>query len=146
MKFDFNEFIDKARKPKNEKFRNQLYVFLICFGISVSLWFLINLSKEYYSSIDYPIIYTNVPNNILLTNKVDSVLYLRIKSKGFNLISIKYFKRHKPVKINLGSLKLKKNGKTYRTRILTSKIAKKIAIQLNLSDKLISVSPDSLFF
>jgi hypothetical protein len=143
---DFIEFIKKVVTPKDEKFRNQLYIFLICFGISFFIWILIKTSKEYYSNVEYPLVYTNIPEDKLLTNCHDSTLILRIKSKGFRLFSIKYLKKHRAICINLSKANLRKSRYENTTYVLTSPLKKDIENKLYLTDELISILPDTLNF
>ena len=146
MKFDFVELIQKVRKPKDEKFRNQLYVFLICLGISVVIWFLIVLSKESATTINYPIIYENPPDELILVNKPDSILSFMVSSGVFKLITLKHLTRKKPVEIDLSKLNLKKEGSFYTSTFPTSGISGSIIIKLNLSDEIISISPQNIYF
>ena len=37
------------------------------------LWFLIGLSKNYYGTIEYPIEYKNLPNDLVLTNSPGNI-------------------------------------------------------------------------
>ncbi len=104
------------------------------------------MSKEYYSNIEYPLVYTNIPGDKLLTNSPDSTLILRVKSKGFRLFSIKYLKKHRAIGINLSRTNLRKSRYENTTYVLTSSLKKDIEKKLYLTDKLISISPDTLHF
>jgi len=146
LKLDFLEWIGRAAKPRDEKFRNRFYVFLVCLFISVFIWILIKLSAEFYTTLHYPIVYTSVPNNILLVNNTDSVVSLRMKSGGFNLFLLKYLKRKKPVFIDLGNIRLTKYDGVYRARIITSRHVKDLIRQLSITDEIVSVEPDTLYF
>jgi YbbR domain-containing protein len=145
LKFDLNELIRSAKEPKDENFRNRIYVFLVCLGISVFLWFLIGLSKNYYGTVEYPIKYENVPNGLVLTDKPDSLLSFRVTSGGFELAILKYLTRKKPIVIDLRDLKLRKvDDEKYVTLINTSDFSSSILNRLNLSEKMVSVSPETI--
>jgi len=145
LKFDLNELIRSAKEPKDEHFRNRIYVFLVCLGISVLLWFLIVLSKNYYGTVEYPIVYKNLPNDLVLANSPDSVLSFRVSSGGFELAILKYLTRKRPIDVDLRDLKLRKiDEKRYETIINTSDLAGKILNRLNLSEKMVSVSPEKI--
>ena len=142
MKFGLNELIRSAKEPKDEHFRNRIYVFLVCLGISVFLWFLIGLSKNYYGTIEYPIEYKNLPNDLVLTNSPDSILSFRVTSGGFELAILKYLTRKRPVEIDLRNSKLRKiDDKRYEVLINTSDLSDRMQNRLNLSEKMVSVSP-----
>ena len=73
MKSDFLEFIGNARQRRSEKFRNQLYIFLVCLVLSVFIWALVRLSKDYYYSIEYSLNYTQIPGNLKLTGTLSLI-------------------------------------------------------------------------
>ncbi len=145
MKPNFNELIEKVKKLKGIKFKSNVSIFLICLGISILIWFLIKLSKVYPSTVDYPIIYTNIPKDKLMV-KGDTILSFGLRAKGFNLLSIKDFSRHYPISVDLSNLKLKKYGTIYKSYLLTSHVYNSIDRQIDFTDKLISISPDTLSF
>lgn len=145
MKFDLNELIRSAKEPKDENFRNRIYVFLVCLGISVFLWFLIVLSKNYYGTVEYPIVYKNIPNGLVLSNKPDTLLSFRVTSGGFELAILKYLTRKKPIEVDLRDLKLRKvDDEKYIALINTSDFSSGILNRLNLSEKMVSVSPETI--
>ena len=145
MKFDVNELIRSAKEPKDEHFRSRIYVFLVCLAISVFLWFLIGLSKNYYETVEYPIEYENTPNGLVLANKPDSILSFRVTSGGFELVILKYLTRKRPIVIDLRDLKLRKVDNTRFTAVLnTSDFSGGILNRLNLSEKMVSVSPETI--
>ncbi len=145
MKFDLNELIRSAKEPKDVHFRSRIYVFLVCLGISVLLWFLIVLSKNYYGTVEYPIEYKNLPNDLVLTNTPDSILSFRVTSGGFELAILKYLTRKRPVEIDLRDQQLRKvSDKKYVVRINTSDFSSGILNRLNLSEKMVSVSPETI--
>ena len=71
MKSDFLEFIGNARQRRSEKLRNQLPVFIVCLVLSVLIWALVRLSKDYYYSVEYRLNWTQVPGNLKLAGYSD---------------------------------------------------------------------------
>ena len=138
--------LQKVIRPKDERFRHKLYVFLICLFISIFLWFLIALSKESVSTLDYPIDYTNLPDGLMLVNHPDSVLTFRVASGGFEMITLKYLTRRKPIEIDLKNLNLEKRGDNFSASFNTSRISQEIVDQNNFTEELVSVNPENLFF
>ncbi len=145
MKSRFFEFVRKLRDPKDYKLRNRIYVFLICLGISVFIWFLIALSKESNTTIDFPIVFENVPDDLLLVNKTDSILSLRVSSGGFELFTFKYLSRKEEIKIDLSQIPLSREGNYYMSVFPTNKISKEIIERMNISEEIISVNPENIF-
>ena len=147
MKSDFFEFIGNARQRRSEKFRNQLYIFLICLVLSVFIWALVRLSKDYYYSIEYSLNYTQVPGNLKLTYTSDSTLNLKIKVQGFEFFSEQFLiKQYREVDVSLRNVRLHNNGDQLWGYILTNRIGKEIISQSNFPSDVYFVSPDTLFF
>jgi len=142
----FHKLIENLRNPSDVNFRNQVYVFLICLTISVFIWFLIVLSNESYTTVNYPIVYKNAPENMVLVNHPDSVLTFRIASGGFELIILKYLTHRKPIEIDLKRLNLKKEGNYFVSSSPTSQISGDIIHNINLSEELVDISPQIIFF
>jgi hypothetical protein len=127
LKPEFIEFIENARKPKGQRFRNQLYVFLVCLGISVFIWSLVRLSKDYIYTVNYHVRYINIPQNLRLVDKSDTIVKLNIKVQGFDFFSDQYFKRkNQLIDVSLKNVKII-NQSSYLLEIF-------------------SVTPDTLFF
>ena len=144
MKLNFDELIDKFRKPKGEDFRNRIVVFLICLAISAFVWFLIGLSKESYTSIEFPVKFINEPEDLMLANKPDSILSFRITSGGFELITLKYLTRKHPVEVDLNKWEMTKEGQYFTLQIPTKEIAQNIINKLNITSEFVSYSPQSI--
>jgi len=138
--------LQRLGNPKDEKLRNQLYVFMVCLGISIFIWFLIVLSKKNMETIDFPIIYGKAPSNLTLTNTPDSLISIRLSSTGFEFINLKYLTRKKPIAIDLDDLNVQKEGSKHVAKLSTSEIEKRLIKEYRLSKELISVSPQVLHF
>ncbi len=138
--------IQKIGNPKDEKLRNQFYVFLVCLAISIFIWFLIVLSKKNMETIDFPILYGKAPSNLVLTNRPDSLLSFRLSSSGFKLITLEYLTFKKPIQFDLKSLKIQKEGEKYVANISTSEMAKAIIREQGIDQELITVSPQNIYF
>lgn len=147
MKPEFIEFIENARKPKGQRFRNQLYVFLVCLGISVFIWSLVRLSKDYIYTVNYPVRYINIPQNLRLIDKSDTIVKLNIKVQGFDFFSDQYFKRKTQlIDVSLKNVKIINRDTYISGYLLTSPIGRSIANQSSYLLEIFSVSPDTLFF
>ena len=147
MKSEFIEFIGNARKPKGQRFRNQLYVFLACLGISIFIWSLVRLSRDYIYTVNYQVRYINIPQHLRLTGKSDTVVNLNIKVQGFDFFSEEYFKRkNQYFEISLKSVKLINRNEGLTGYLITAPIGRELAAQAGYLSEIYSVSPDTLFF
>jgi hypothetical protein len=147
VKSDFLELIGNARQRRSEKFRNQLYIFIVCLVLSVFIWALVRLSKEYYFSIRYNLVYTDMPGHLRITGKSDSVLVLRIKVQGYELISEHLVARQdREYEVSLRNLRLHYDGDHIDGYLLTNRIGKEIISQSSFPSEVFFVSPDTLYF
>ena len=111
MKSDFLEFIGNARQRRSEKFRNKLYIFLICLVLSIFIWALVRLSKDYYYSIEYHLNYTQVPANLRMVARSYSTINLRIKIQGFEFFSEQFIiKQYREYEVSLHNVRLRYLG------------------------------------
>ncbi|MBN1198787.1 MAG: hypothetical protein JXA23_05510 [Bacteroidales bacterium] len=147
MKPEFIELIGNARKRKGQKFRNQLYVFLMCLLVSIFLWILVKLSREYYYTIDYRINFTQIPPSYRLTYASDSVLTLNLRVQGYDFFTDRFLQRTThSYDLDLSSVKVKAKGSVYSGYLLSNPIGYKISSQSRFQNYLLSTSPDTLYF
>ncbi|MEI7663569.1 MAG: hypothetical protein WCK34_15275, partial [Bacteroidota bacterium] len=147
MKSDFLEFIGNARQRRSEKFRNQLYIFLVCLVLSVFIWALVRLSQDYYYSLEYSLNYTQVPANLRLTGTSDSTLNLKIRVQGFEFFSEQFLIRQdREFDVSLRNVRLRYNGDHVWGYLLANRIGKEIISQSSFPSDVYFVSPDTLFF
>lgn len=146
LESNFSRLYNNLVNPRERKLRNELYVFLICLVISIFIWFLIALSKESYTSLDYPVEFINVPADMALVNKPDSVLTFRISSGGFELFTLRYLSPRTPITIDLGSISMEKQDGFYAGNYNTARLSSRISKQYRFAEELISISPENLYF
>ncbi|MBN3034045.1 MAG: YbbR-like domain-containing protein [Bacteroidales bacterium] len=144
MSFGSLQFFQSKPEPERVRFRTRLYIFLVCFLISVLLWLISLLSKEYSASLDIPIVYTRVPNNLILVNRPDSILSFRLEGSGYALFSAFYLRRKEPVDIHLDHLKIihEKNG--YTATIHTSKLSDEVTRLLGIEAHIAAITPENI--
>lgn len=147
MEPEFIEFIRNARKRKVEKFRNQLSIFLVCLSISIFLWILVHLSKEYFYTTEYRLNYTHVPWNMKMVSCSDSMLILTIRLQGYEFFLEQFFRRRKrECDVSLRGMKVKIGEDQVNGYLLTRGIAKTIAEQTAYPLEIFSTAPDTIFF
>jgi hypothetical protein len=147
MKSDFLEFIGNARQRRSEKFRNQLSIFIVCLVLSVLIWTLVRLSKDYYYTVEYHLIYTNVPGNLKLSGWSDTTLNIRIKLQGYEFFSEQFLlKQDREFDVSLRNVRLRYTGDHIMGYLITNRIGKEIIAQTNFPSDVYFVSPDTLFF
>ncbi len=147
MKSDFLEFIGNARQRRSEKFRVQLSVFLLCLVLSIFIWALVRLSKEYYYSVDYHLNYKSLPGNLKMISYSDSTLTLKLKIQGFEFFSELFLiKQDHQFDVNLKNVRLHITGDHAFGYLLTNRLGREIVSQSSFPTDVFFVTPDTLFF
>lgn len=144
MNKKLSRLIDNAHLPRDKQTRNHIYIFLICLGISLFIWFLIKMSDEYVSEIRMPVAYQNAPENKLLLN-ADQHVYVRLRAKGGDIFSSKYFSKHSPLNINLNQAEIRKSRYFDKYYILTSHFRNQFSGRFDFAHSVLSLQPDTLF-
>ncbi|WP_346864052.1 hypothetical protein [uncultured Draconibacterium sp.] len=129
----------KVEQLKNNK---QAVVFLVCLLIATALWFLNALSKDYSTTISYPVKYVNAPSHQFLSNEPPSKLELKVDAHGFTLLRHKLSLSFSPIILNLTNLTqgVSPNNRTYeiQTRLHLKRIASQISNEIQVRE----VQPD----
>jgi len=147
MKFDFLEFIGNARHRNSDKFRNQLSVLLVCLILSIFIWALVRLSKDYYYPVEYHLHYRHIPPNLKLIACSDSTIDLKIRIQGFDFFSEQFIvKQHREYEVSLRNVRTRMHGDHTVGYLLTNRLGKEIISQTNFPSEFFFVSPDTLFF
>lgn len=85
--------------------------FLLFIILSVFFWFMTKLSKEYDSTLEYPVSYINLPEDKLLQEAPVEVIEIHVKTTGFKLISATFFPTE--LKIDVSNLNWKSSTDYY---------------------------------
>lgn len=123
--------------------RNQrVYVFFVCFLIATLFWFLLVLTKDYSSSLNVKVAYTNFPSGFIQVNRLPEKFLLNIKASGYNLISMGAY-RDSRLNIDVAALVRPEPGKQ---KISSRLMMRDIAQQLGNDVSVISIQPDTITF
>lgn len=144
MNARINQIIDRAKNPRDENFRKRVYIFLICVGISLFIWFLIKMSDEYVAEFNIPLEFTNLPADKIL-NDQDQELRIRLKGEGGDLFSLKYLSPRGHIIAGLNELELKKSRYFDRYYILTRQLRGQVEMRFDFEHELLSIEPDTIF-
>lgn len=144
MNARLNHLVDRAKNPRDKNFRNHLYIFLICCGISLFIWFLIKMSDDYVSEISIPLSFSNIPANKHLNNSNER-LNIRMRANGGDLFSVKYFSRRGKIDVNLGQVDLKMSRYFDKYYILSSQLSAEVNERFDFDYNLIHISPDTIY-
>jgi len=118
-------------------------VFLL---ISASIWLLNALSKNYTTVIEYPLIYTDFPEDKVFVGEMPGNLDLQINSHGYALLRYKLFRKPVPISFKISAFNLNRGQDSSRAYILTRYLKDQIANQLPAELQLLEIKPDTLHF
>jgi hypothetical protein len=146
LKFKFIELIKSAFGKRDQKFRQRLTIFLVCLVISVFVWFTLKMDNEYQEVVTIRLKFTNPPRTKVLLETSDSVIYVEVHEKGSELLKYKYVMSREALTVNLRNIILTPHGRQSTGYLLTSTLIDDLGFQLGMSGKVVSISPDTLYF
>ncbi len=86
---------------KNLKINRKTFVFGLFLAISTVLWLLNALNKEYTHTINYPVVFKNLPDAFQADNELPDKLRLEVHGHGYDILSYKIDHSKPPVIVNL---------------------------------------------
>jgi hypothetical protein len=123
-------------KPK-KKIPKTFISFLLA---SILIWLLITLSKEYITTISFPVEFGEISQNKLLLANQTKVLEIVVKTNGFKILRTRF--NTKSIRINVNTL-IRKKGTTYYLLLKSKK--QSIKRQLPSGISLQEIIKDTLF-
>ncbi|MCD6355321.1 MAG: hypothetical protein J7L95_07215 [Prolixibacteraceae bacterium] len=125
-------------KIKRVKENKRIVAFLTCLLIATVLWFLNALSKEYTTTLSYPVKYITPPKNQFLSNSPVTKFELKVDAYGFTLLRHKLSLSYSPIVLNLTAITKNSsvvNGVyTIRTRDLLRRISEQVSSEISISE------------
>jgi hypothetical protein len=123
-------------------------VFAFFLFLSFIFWYLNSLGKEAEAGIQYPVKYTNIPRDRLITESSPNDLNLFLKGPGYSIIKLKFSNRKSPVIIDISKVSYKRvpGGKAINYFIVTAGLTKSLNVQMRSGCEITSIKPDTLFF
>ncbi len=147
MKPEIIELIGNVRKRRSQKFRNQLSVFFMCLLVTIFLWVLIKLSRDYNYTIEYNLNFTHIPPSYRLIYASDSILTLNLRVQGYDLFTDMFFRSEtRSYNLDLTNIKVKSTGTKSRGYMLTNDIGNEITSRSRFQNHLLSMAPDTIHF
>ena len=135
---------ERSTGNKERANRSQHFTFIIFIIVSAIFWLLIKLSQEYSETYNMSITYQDVPNNKLLTQKIDSTVTFNITARGFYLLELSLLHPEELV-IHLKNYTIHKSDENLYY-ISTLPLKQSIAKLLDIDPVLIGFSKNALSF
>ena len=123
-------------------------IFAFFLFLSFVFWYLNSLGKDIETGIKYPIKYTNLPKERVLLGEPQVKLTLFLKGTGSSILKLKLSGKKSPVEIDISKVNYKRlpGSRNPDYFIVTSGLAKSLAVQLRSGCEITSIKPDTLFF
>jgi len=129
-----------------DKFNKKLLVFLFFLVVSTIFWFLSMLNKEYTTDLQYPVEYTNFPEDKVLVGELPSSLTLNVSGYGYTLLRYRLSRQLLPIIFDVNSFSLNRISDEEDTFFILTGVARnKISDQL-AGIEINDIRPDTLFF
>ena len=136
----------RARVGQKLQFRNRFLLFSVFFLISAAIWLLNALSKNYTSVIEYPLVYTDFPEDKVQVGEMPGHLDLEINAHGYALVRYKMFRKPVPISFKVSAFNYNRMQDSSSAYILTRYLKDQIAMQLPAELQLLEIQPDTLHF
>ena len=134
-------------KAKQMEWRRKMMVFSFFLIISIIIWLLNALNKDYTTELKYPVTYNRFPENKVLISDVPDHLLLKITAHGYAILSYRLTNRPIPINFRLTSYAMNRMaGDSTRFFMLTRYAREEVSRQLPREFELLEISPDSLIF
>lgn len=132
----------KIEKLRNDK---RVIVFSVCLLIATTLWFLNALSKDYSTTISYPVKYINPPSKQFLANKPPNKFELKVNAHGFTLLRHKLNFSFSPIVLNITNITANKTPNSAGYQINASTLNRRIADQVSSEITVTNILPDVFY-
>lgn len=140
IKYLYLTFIRKINNFLLSDKSRELLIFLFFFFMAAAFWLLQTLNRDYEAEFAIPLRLKGVPDRVMITSELPSELRIKVKDKGTVLINYLLVKSFLPVTIDFDEQMSAQNHVT----MVSSELEKIIQAQLQISTRLLRISPDTL--
>ncbi len=134
---------NKSNLKDTARSNRRAITFIFCLLISIFIWLLMSLSKEYTIAVSFPVKYTNLPHDRLIVNRLPEAIDIEIKSTGFNLLFYKLKQHRETVLLDIKDAQPTFTKNNYF--INCNKRLDKITGQFSDAIKVVHIKPDTVF-
>ena len=142
--------IRKETVPKKgvRVINRDVFVFTFFLLLSFAFWYINSLGKVIEAEVKYPVYYINLPKDKVIALERSEKLNLYLKGQGFSILKLKVTGPRTPVSIDISKVNYKRvpGSNNLNYYIITSGLAKSLAIQLRSDCEITAIKPDTLFF
>lgn len=130
------------------KVNKKLLIYLFFLIISIGLWYLNALSKDYTTFIQYDVHYENFPQGKALTKELPEKLTFKVKGLGFSILKHKMLAYTTSITLPIDNFRLdiSRKDNQYIYYLLTKYTKDWVSSQLGSDVQLVEIQPDTLVF
>lgn len=138
--------ITQSEKRKGFRINRRLSIVMFCFFVATIFWLLLALSKDYPSTVSFPIVYKNLPGKKVIVNDLPDSIALEIKATGFKILAYNFSGKRKALEIDVAS-RLMSGRKLGEVLALPTKaFSSDFERQFGPEIKIFGYKPDSIIF
>ncbi len=133
---------------KEKLINRNVAVFSFFLLLSFIFWYINALSKDITGSVNFPVRYTNFPENLALVNELPDKLTLELEGSGYSLLRARISGNNTPLIIDVDNsgLSVRDNETELEFFIHSYNLRESFMRQLRNNFEITSVQPDSINF
>jgi hypothetical protein len=130
------------------RINKDVVIFAFFLFLSFIFWYLNSLGKDIETGIKYPVKFTNIPKQRVILDETQARVTLFLRGTGSSILKLKLSGEKTPVEIDISKVNYKRlpGSRNPDYFIVTSGLAKSLAVQLRSGCEITSIKPDTLFF
>lgn len=136
-------FFQKLVNKSELKFNRKLGIYLVCLVLACILWLLITLSEKYETDIMFPVTYSGVPADKVVTSELPESISARVNAVGFSLLLYKIKGKGENLSVSINPSRLRGRNGNYYT--LPNSRLDNISAQLGDKIKILKIAPDTIY-
>lgn len=136
----------KALEGQKLQSKKRILLFSVFLMISAFIWLLNALNKNYTSVLEYPLVYTDFPEDRVFVGELPENLDLQINANGYVLLRHRMFRKPVPISFDVSDYNLSRGLDSSSAYILTRYLKNQISKELPAELQLLEIKPDTLYF
>jgi hypothetical protein len=131
-------------KSKQKRKHPNLTIFIICLFISIVMWMMIRLSREYTEMVRVSVIYKGLQSDKIILPASDTVFLVSLQTSGYNILFRNFSRQHFRLEIDLSQYPAKLQGNNYAISVDLSDLRDQVAVNFKQKEKILSFAPENL--
>lgn len=133
------------KSKRSAGLKSRLFVFFICIVVSSVFWFLVTFNNFFTTSLDIPVRYMNMPEEMVMASQLPKKLSVEITGTGYDLLSYKIRPEITEILLDGRNIGFQNTGTGNKSFITTYHGLDYFNLEHN-DVKILKVKPDTLFF